>query len=387
MLKMKMDIIQMNMFPLFRSIARLGLVFAGVCALMLNPSEAKLQIVDNGTTHFYSQFRGASSGLYKPDAVLITEVYTELRKFLDENEEISRCIEDVLPSSQSGISMKDLYIGSRLNIQVNPLMRNTNTSTVWRGLTKLNGQGIELFAYGITDAVNGRWNAHILKGGSLNYKTKEDMFISQIRATLFHETGHELLMDRYYGTAFQRGKMPEHSSWLSVEKIKEKFYEMINEEYYRNVLLKESEVITLHEAFAVYCNYLCCAYIEKQPNFNVVNFINDTLLDKSVKYGIGVDYMWKYVVSLDLTAPNANEGKPRKKLYEAYLDLEKRGDVSWEEYNRIRAIWQETGPVAETSKKVFLVNALNALTRSQVQTHYAPVLPPLPLLKPSSSAH
>lgn len=384
MLKMKMDIIQMNMFPLFRSIARLGLVFAGSCALMLNPSEAKLQIVDNGTTHFYSQFRGAPSGLYKPDAVLITEVYTELRKFLDENEEISRCIEDVLPSSQSGISMKDLYRGSRLNIQVKPELGDTSSTTPLRGRSINNGTEIELFAYGITDAVNMRWSA--LKGPSY-YTKKEDIFISQIRATLFHETGHQLLINRYFGTAFQRLRLPEHTSWLSGAKIKEQYNKMFDGEYYKNVLLKEFEVRTLHEAFAVYCNYLCCAYIEKQPNFNVVNFINDTLLDKSVKYGIGVDYMWKYVVSLDLTAPNANEGKPRKKLYEAYLDLEKRGDVSWEKYNRIREIWQETGPVAEKSKKVFLVNALNALTRSQVQTHYAPVLPPLPLLNPSDSAH
>lgn len=234
----------MQTAPIFRLVHRACFTLSAVGLLLPAPLFAKTTIVDKGTHYLYSEYNNPAS-LPKSchsDAQLLLEAYKTLAKSVAEDPRITDCLNSVLPSGGSGISIRDIYSDKASVPHLDVEQQQGSSSDPMRGRAFANGKDVKLYAWGIVDVVNKRWSN---LNGTPRYR-KEDMLKSQIRATMFHESGHQLLINKYSGTAFQNPCTSKH----------------------------KREIYILHEAFAVYCNYLCCKYIDNEPNFTLLGFSN-----------------------------------------------------------------------------------------------------------------
>lgn len=336
----------MKAITYIRLVNRACLTLSAGCLLLPSPLCAEVEIADNHTHYLYSAYNNPASfpKIGHSDAQLLQEAYNTLAKKVAEDPRINQCLNDVLPGGGSGVSIRDIYNDKasvpHLDVEAKP----GSASTPLRGEAFINGKDVKLYAWGIVDAVHKRWSN---LNGTPRYG-EEDMLKAQIRATMFHESGHQLLINKYSGTAFQNPNISKHAN----------------------------EIIILHEAFAVYCNYLCCKYIDNEPNFNLLGFVRDALLFKNAAYGIGIDYMWRYIVCLDFNAPGFNDGKPRKELYEAYLKPKSGVSATWRSEQQIQKTWDAQGD-KEAQQRQRITNALITLFRSQSHTLQTPQPPPI----------
>ncbi len=381
----------------FRRLSRLCLT--PVCGSILLPAllYAEMQIdTNNKTTSFlYSEYqqyinsplRGTSSTI---DYDILEKSLNDLKKAVASNPEIDKCLKDVLPAGAQ-YSMQDVYNKAMLTVTLHAKKEDidpkTNRSKKLRGATELNGKDISLYGDGIADSVNFRWKRLNSNGMPLNahLQTEEKLWKSQMATSLFHESGHWLLL-KNFPKPYADAMLPEPAnfSW-------KKFLDYLISLYSNDLdsfavkWRKKEDIKVLHEAFAVYCNYLYYKYIEKRKGINTISFMADTLKSDGKEYGIGVDYMWRYSICLDYSVPGANDGKPRRDLYEAYLDQNKRGDVSWAQKYKIEETWYNNNKSAAKNSQINTINGLmSQLAQSQAKTLNAPNLPQL---SPAQSAH
>lgn len=336
----------MNAAPIFRLAHRACFTLSVVCCLLPAPLGAETNIVDNHTYYLYSEYNNPASlpKIGHSDGELLREAYKTLAKSVADDPRINDCLNSVLPGGGSGISIRDIYCDQASVPHLDVVAEPGSASTRLRGDAFRNGKDVKLYAWGIVDAVHKRWSN---LNGTPRYG-EEDMLKAQIRATMFHESGHQLLINKYPGTAFQNPNISKHAN----------------------------EIIILHEAFAVYCNYLCCKYIDNEPNFNLLGFVRDALLFKNAAYGIGIDYMWRYIVCLDFNAPGFNDGKPRKELYEAYLKPKSGVSATWRSEQQIQKTWNAQND-KEAKQRQRITDALIMLVQSQSYTLQTPPLPPI----------
>lgn len=388
----------MNIFSLLRIMARLGLAVVVCCTLLFNASEANL-IVDHkslNTSYLSGAMSRNASGGITPNLSDARAVITTIGKILPHingGGDIDRRLNEILPDNNRKYRIGDIY---NLNIrdpqiQLQCEQKHPNR---WRGMSDKNGI-IHLYGDDIADSVKIRFSNKTYLSPLPNDAeliNEQALWESQVLHTLFHESGHVLL--RKNCSQFDTCTFPDYETGYRARKRN------FQDEVYKAIVLKENDFTVLHEAFAVYCNYLCCKYIEKRPDFTLEKFIYDTIDDakfqtsgrgSKVLYGISLNYMWKFIVSLDYRESTLDDGKPCKALFDAYQNnVEKRGDTAWAQKYDLNNMWlkqnsaqkiQKANP--QSSQTAWI--AYEALLVSQVKTYSSKLPRSCPMHIPESA--
>lgn len=393
----------MNIFSLLSTAARLGFVVAVGCALMLNPSEAKLIIDRDASTnsYLYAMYHSiVGNGTYIKDADVVKPAILKIQQHIPRGSVIDRRLNEILPDNNRKFRMEDIYNGNAGNPQIKLQCELKHPDPDRASTRGMSDDGIiHLYGQGIAANVRFRFSKKTYLSPLPNDAeliNEQALWESQVLHTLFHESGHVLL--RKNCQIFDVYLLPDLRENLKASVVKSS--KDIDEKVYDAIILKENDINVLHEAFAVYCDYLCCKYIERRPDFTLERFILDTIDDATVQtsacgskvlYGITLDYMWKFIVSLDYRESTLDDGKPCKALFDAYQNkVEQRGDTAWAQQYSLANMWFK-GEAARAIKKANPKTsqsawiAYNALLVSQVKTYSSKLPRSLPMHIPDSA--
>lgn len=357
----------MKHLTLLPRLIRLCFSLAGCCTLFSGPAAAKIELdpkLQTGSTNYDGfSHNGRTCINGQSFFQLLNGTVKNLSSNMTKNSPAVKFI-DVYTT---GVSIADIY-----NNPVSPIITlkgdvADSNEPFARGVTSSNGE-TTLFSQGLAAATEGRWLA--MQNQALELppplNSKENTWKDQIASTLFHEMGHQFVRRNY--TVFIDRELP--STWRTALMNIRLWIKRPLSPQYKNEVLKGPELKVLDEAFAVYCQFLYYKHISNRKNLTVKSFMEDSVNNHQVEYGIPLEYMWMFAASLNYNAATEDDVKPRKDLYEAYQDAAKRGDDPWAKTNDIQA--------NESAKNNQSKVAFKNLLKSQVQTMYLPMLPPLP---------
>lgn len=373
----------MNVGFSFKRLARPGLLLTFCYFLLPSPAPAEISLNTalNNNQMLYSAFRNTMQSAQLPmgssantkDAALLTAIVQELTQAITNNQAL--CNEIDYLKGGNGCEIRQLFSAGqtpviRLNVaphdSINPNARAVS-----------NANGTTLFSETLATSGVGRWNA--LAKTTTNYAppldTAEHVWLSQIKSTFFHEMGHCLLLHNY--DIFTSKEIDNFLSY-GISQFKDVHH--------------HESIVTLDEAFSVYCQYLYYRDIEKRPHFNLSDFMDDTLNNKGKKYGISVDYMWRYVVSLDYQNFNNQQTvhyRPRKELYDSFVkkDLIWGKGPDWEKREKIVEILSmpsDAQKMKTQQQKIYA--AMTILTAHQQANMSTPALPQLQIPLPAATS-